>query len=403
MWPTATSEPGAARSARAWGRIRAATGGLERAAGWLLALPRTAWRRKWGLLRLGVATALLAAFVADNPARLARLQYAALPDFDYLGEAGRLAAEERYDEALLVLDAGLDDAEGARRDQLAAARADVLARRDSLWRKAREVGKGALIGTGSSLESLGGAMLADLIVVGDVRDLAIQGARLALDGECDEIVVILSGLGLVTTLNPTLDIVPGFLKCAYKAGCVTRRLAHSLAALCRAALRERRYERLVAVAGSLNTLVRRTTPRIAAQALRACDDPKDVARVAEFVARERRAGHALHVLGDDAVALAGRAGAGGDRALLLAARKGPRGVAWLRSGAFRLFRPHPLIGLAKGLYKGNVSKALVRLGDRYLDPGGWLVIPALAAWMVAELGLLVRRRAGRSVALASAA
>ncbi len=402
MWPTVTSDRPPTVGGRPVGAVGRALRRMRPYAGATLGWPRSLWARRWGVLRLALAVGLLSVFVGDNPARLARLGYAALPDLDHLAEARRLTAAEQYDEALLVLDAGIVDGGdgGGRRAELEAARREVLARRDSIWRRAREAGVGALTGTGTSLESLGGALLADLIVAGDVRDLAIQGARLALDGETDEIVVVLSGLGLVTTLNPSLDIVPGFLKCAHKAGCVTRRLARGLADLCRTALRERRYERLVAVAGSLRDLIGRTTPRIAARVLKACDDPKEVERVAEFAARERGAGLALHVLGEDAVALAGRAGAAGDKALLLAARKGAHGAAWLRSGAYRLLRPHPLIGLAKGVYKGNVAKGLVKLSDRWVDPGGWLVIPALAAWVVAELGLLVRRRAGRTVALA---
>lgn len=401
MWPTVTSDTPPAAGGRPVGVVGRTVRCVRPYAVATLGWPRSLWARRWGVLRLALAVGLLSVFVGDNPARLARLGYAALPDLDHLAEARRLTAAERYDEALLVLDAGLaDGGDDGRRAELEAARRAALARRDSIWRRAREAGVGALTGTGRSLESLGGALLADLIVAGDVRDLAIQGARLALDGETDEIVVVLSGLGLVTTLNPSLDVVPGFLKCAHKAGCVTRRLARGLADLCRTALRERRYERLVAVAGSLRELIRRTTPGIAARVLKACDDPKDVERVAEFAARERFAGQALLVLGEDAVALAGRAGAAGDKALLLAARKGAHGAAWLRSGAYRLLRPHPLIGVAKGVYKGNVAKGLVKLSDRWLDPGGWLVIPALAAWVVAELGLLVRRRAGRPLALA---
>ena len=68
--------------------------------------------------------------------------------------------------------------------------------------------------------------------------------------------------------------------------------------------------------------------------------------------------------------------------MLLAARKGGHGSAWLRTKNARFLRPHPLIGLAKGLYKGNVQKGVAFFTDRYLDPKGWLLIPALAGWLV---------------------
>src|SRR5205823_855439 len=93
---------------------------------------------------------------------------------------------------------------------------------------------------------------------------------------------------------------------------------------------------------------------------------------------------------------AGRAtGQGAERALVLASAKGDRGVAWLRAGGWRvLARPHPLVGLAKGLWKGNVEHLAARLAAS-LDPRAWWLVPALAAWTFLELVLLARRFGGR--------
>src|SRR5262249_2004882 len=89
---------------------------------------------------------------------------------------------------------------------------------------------------------------------------------------------------------------------------------------------------------------------------------------------------------------------GADKALILAARKGPGGVAWLRSGAYRaLARPHWMVGVAKAFWKGNAS-ALVARAAELLDPRAWWIVPLLASWTLVELGLIVRRLGLRGAA-----
>lgn len=54
------------------------------------------------------------------------------------------------------------------------------------------------LGAHDSLEGWIGAVAADFFIVGDVRDLVIEGGELALDGESDEVILALSGIGLAT-------------------------------------------------------------------------------------------------------------------------------------------------------------------------------------------------------------
>src|SRR5262252_5813004 len=115
----------------------------------------------WGVLRLLIAAFLLSAIASDTGARLARMQLASLPDFNYAGEIRYLRAAGRYGEAIMVADAGLE-----------------------------------------------GAAAADMFIVGDVRDLLIQGSRYVMDGEADEVIVLLSSVGVATTLLPEVDWEP---------------------------------------------------------------------------------------------------------------------------------------------------------------------------------------------------
>jgi hypothetical protein len=59
-----------------------------------------------------------------------------------------------------------------------------------------------------------------------------------------------------------------------------------------------------------------------------------------------------------------------------------------------LTRPHPLLGIFKGVYKGTIPAAVQRVAAA-IDPYGWMLLPGAFAWMMVELGLLVRAAAGR--------
>src|SRR5262249_12689644 len=122
-----------------------------------------------------------------------------------------------------------------------------------------------------------------------------------------------------------------------------------------------------------------------------------------FVERERAAAFALHVTGADGASLvknAGKAAEGAadaaavERAVVSASRKGPAGVAWLRSGGWRvLVRPHPIVGVLKGLGKGTIPDVIPRLFER-MGAQAWWLLPLLAAWAFAETAMIGARVRG---------
>jgi hypothetical protein len=356
-----------------------------------------AWKGKWALLRLAVAAFLLYAVASDTGARLARLQYAALPDFDYAAEVAYLRAMGRYGEAVMVADAGLSaTAPGKTYEAIQRERDETVHEQSSYLRRVRDLGMGALSGRGTSLESLIGAVAADFFVVGDVRDLVIQSGRYVLDGETDKVILVLSGVGLATTLAPEVDWVPAVIKAAKKAGALSRALGDSIVAMAKAGKRER----LATLMRDVRRIAERASPGAAARLLRHADTPEDVARLARFVETQKAGAFALHITGKEGADLlksAGRidraalAAADAERAVVLAARKGSAGVGWLRTGAYRaMLRPHWLVGVGKAFYKGN-AEDLARRVAAELDPRAWWIVPLLAAWVFLELGLLARR------------
>lgn len=358
-----------------------------------------AWRCRWAVARLAVALALLWAFVAGTAARLARLQLEALPAMDFAAEVRHLREARRYGEAAAIADAALAaETDPQRRRAIEHERDLAAAEASSLLRRARDVGMGALSGQGDSIESLVGAVAADMLVVGDIRDILLQGGKWVADGETDEVILALSALGLATTVAPQVDWAPSVLKAARRMGAMTKGLSEHILRATRAG----RFDDLRPLLENVGSLSRRASPGGAARILRLADSPDDVATLARFVDRADGIGKgsgvlALHVTGPEGVRLLRLAPDGGaDRVIISAAKKGARGAAWLRTPSARLLlRPHPLVGLAKGLWKGNVQDLAVRIAAA-TDRHAWWIIPLLAAWAFLEVTLIAGRLSKRA-------
>lgn len=351
------------------------------------------WKARWNLLRLVVAGFLLWTFAVDGAARTARTALRALPDFDYAAEVRSLRLEGRYGEALMVAQAGLEHASPDVAEELRQEQALTTAERDSLVRRLKDAGMGALSGKGETLEALVGAVAADFFVVGDLRDLVIQGGKQLLDGDSDPVILLLSVVGVVTTIAPEVDWVPSLLKVARRAGTMTEHFAKWV----EKAIKGGEAEALSKAFADVKVVAASASPGGAVRLLRHVDDPEDLRALAEFARRRGSAGTAaLHIGGDDAAAWlrASRTGtnaADAELALLAASRKGPAGVRFLASPAGRiLIRPHPLVGLLKSVYKGNAAALATRWLDR-LDPDAWWIVPLLASWTFIEGAWLLRR------------
>ncbi|GLK79306.1 hypothetical protein [Methylopila turkensis] len=81
------------------------------------------------------------------------------------------------------------------RARLAAAEAPQAA----AWRNARDAAFGFVTGEANGTAALAGALASDLTVIGDVRDLAREGARMARGEEHSELIMALSAAGLAAT------------------------------------------------------------------------------------------------------------------------------------------------------------------------------------------------------------
>lgn len=357
------------------------------------------WSRRWNLARLMLAAAIAAVLAIDTGHRTARLALASLTDMDYAAEVRTLREQGRYAEAVVIADAGLSWSDGPGKGDARAAiereRQATVDEQASWLRRVKDAGYGAVTGRGESIEQLLGAIAADLFIVGDIRDLVVQGITYARGEDADELIVALSSLGIVLTLAPEIDWAPALLKVARKAGAVTEGLKDFFVR----AIKAKRTEAIAAACGDATKLATHASPAGALRVLRFAENEADLAKLAAFAERNgAKGGAALLITGREGAALVRAAEPGvrvADDLIVTAAKKGPAGARFLASPAARvLTRPHPLLGIFKGVYKGTIPAAVQRVAAA-IDPYGWMLLPAAFAWAMIELGLLLRAAAGR--------
>lgn len=351
------------------------------------------------LLRVALAAAICWLCFQDLPALLLRGTFEDLPAFEYRAEAERLLEAHRHSEALLVVEAGAAAAPGDRA-AFDALRTRIEQDEARFWAQLRRVGQGALTGRGDTVEALGGAIVADLFVFGDVRDLVLQTGNAVRGDPVDPVIVGLSAAGLALTATPAVDLGAALLKFARRVGAMSDRLAAAvLRALRRAGGGE--PDEIGAIANSMTLLARRARPAPALRILKHVDDPAELRAVTRFA--ERPDGALALWLGERQAVQWVSAGARGEALALKAARRGRAGFAYIADHGADMFRLHPLLGLVKGFYKGNIPELLVELARRHSAAAvglsaGWLLyeLLRLAAWAVA--GRRVTPRPGFSSA-----
>lgn len=312
-----------------------------------------------------------------------------LPDYDYALQADSLRSQQRYSEALLVAEAGLSaSTDSFRHEQLGELRQRIVDERDDWRRRLADAGAGALTGTGNTAEALAGAVVADLFVFGDIRDLVVQGSKGLQGQEVDEVIVGLSAVGIALTAAPAFDLGTALLKFARRAGAMTEAFARQVASLARQAMGSRSVLPLAEVAEDTAKLGKRAEPAATIAILKNVDDAAAL-KAAARVSETQGGAFALWVGERPAIELA-QAGADGEAWLLRSARKGKAGVEFAARELSVLARVHPLLGLAKGVYKGDVPRLLDETLKRHTPQ----LLGFLLGWVVFE-GLLLMWRINR--------
>ena len=82
----------------------------------------------------------------------------------------------------------------------------------TVFEKFKAIAMGALTGRVWDTFSGIGSMASDLTLYGDIRDLGIQSWRYLRDEKTDALVAVLSGIGIILSTKPFLDIFASYAK-----------------------------------------------------------------------------------------------------------------------------------------------------------------------------------------------
>ena len=308
----------------------------------------------------------------------------ALPLHPTCAEAEAALADDRLLDALELAEAGPCPA--------------VLAEAEARWSEPlatlERCVAGVWTGIGEDAAGIACAVASDLLVFGDVRDLARQGAAWGRGEATDPLLIGLSTAGIVLTFAPQVGVGNALLKAARRAGSLTRGLADQLLTL----LRRGAWGALANASADAGRISTKLGVARGTRVLAFADDATELAALAHFVERTRSPLLALRWGGKQTLRLAG------DDALYRAAlARGPEGLrlAAERGGRALLARQPLLITLGKAVVKhpDELANLLTRWATWLLRSLNWswalLASGALALLALAmRPGRHRRRRAG---------
>lgn len=227
------------------------------------------------------------------------------------------------DEAALLAGFAMDTATSDREHEAARVLLSEIDESRTAGAHARSFLSGALSGEPRDLAGFLGSLSLDLFVVGDIRDIVVQGYRQVSAGEGDTLILALSGIGLATTLSPQLDFAPALLKVFRRAGAFSERFVKSLNKASRNALRRGNFSDISRITTDFGSATRALGPAPMARIMKHVDDPLELSRLAKLARKDApRAFGLTHLTGGKAIkSLKFGADAG---TLAKAARRGSR-------------------------------------------------------------------------------
>lgn len=208
------------------------------------------------------------------------------------------------------------------------------------WRLGRTA-KGFITGSSGSLEEAGGALVSDLIIYGDIRDLLMQGYFKITGQETDTLIVLLSAAGLTTSLIQTADWLPASMKLLAKTGAVTAQLRRTMTGMLRSCLKSgKALPRTVQCFRNLTVLLKLNSFPRAVRFMRYIKTPKEL-ELYKRLSMSSASSSAYLILissGEQGARAIRRFGSSNKGLSLLraAARRGAAGAAWL--GRHRIVR-----------------------------------------------------------------
>lgn len=265
----------------------------------------------------------------------------ALPDYNYLEEIRGLEKEKRLGEAEHLADWVLEGGDVASRDEIQALRDRIHKERTSFLNRAHHVGKGFVTGNGVSVEELGGAVVSDFLLWGDIRDLAKQGYYKVTGQETDAVVASLAAVGIATSLasfipdpaegaEVSVDASLSLLKTLKKTGHLSKKFCGVLVDGCKKSLKSTSFTKgMNEVIVGMKTLFDGVGSARMASIMKHVDDADSLQAVAKMAKRTAEPTTLfVRMEGEKGIKALRHLADAEDGAKLLekAARKGPNGI-----------------------------------------------------------------------------
>ena len=309
-----------------------------------------------------------------------------LPAYDYLAEIRSLEAEGRLAEAEHLSDWVMEGSNAVSRAEVQGLRDRIHKRRTSFWNRARRTITGFIKGDGTSVEELGGAIVSDFFLWGDVRDLAKQGYYKIKGEETDPVVVGLAAVGIATSLasyvpdpaegaEVSADASFSLLKTLRKTGHLSKKFCGVIADGCKQSVKAKSLTKgMKEIVVGMKHLFDGAGAARATTIMKHVDDVDALKAVSKMAKRTAEPTAILvRIHGADGVKALGALADMEDGARMLekAARKGPKGLKTLlkyskygarTAKAFRLEHPQKLMKAAGRIPVTIISSILALIG-----------------------------------------
>lgn len=284
----------------------------------------------------------------------------ALPQ-ELLAHAEQLGGEHRWAEAKLIAEFVIQHPELGDTARARTIADEANYNLDSFWGTARRFAAGALSGEPQDTAGMIGSLSLDLFVIGDIRDLAVQSWKEIRNGEGDEFIMVLSTIGLATTLAPQIDWAPALLKAFRRVGALSADFARGLQTMGRQALKTGKFDRFALTLTDFEKSARHLGPGPLAGVMRHVDTADDLTRIARASAIDAKGTYMI-------------------------------GTLFGNPGIKRISRNGRNIKKLLGSLK--IATRSIKLGDKFIHSIGtpWLIVVAIAAGLWALLLLRGRRR-----------
>lgn len=172
------------------------------------------------------------AFSYHDPFSITEYRLQGLSRDEIVAKIEEAIADEDFHDAAKLVEIGQEYGHAFEPELVARTQESTI---DATWRNSINFGDGFVSGTVSSPASIGGAMVADYLVVGDLRDIAVEGTRAVSGQDYDSLKLGLSLVG-VATLVPgagPIDMGASVVKTANKAKKLSAPMLASLSRISR--------------------------------------------------------------------------------------------------------------------------------------------------------------------------